>query len=121
MFDIKQDPGGLVDVEFIVQFLVLGRAPRARIAAAGNNLGVVALLRAWRPSWGSFRATWPSRSVTFIATIGVCSTLTDWMASAVPVSSGQVAMPEYRDRARYGPMFLDRRTPRSRTTKRPLR
>ena len=43
VFDIKQDPGGLVDVEFIVQFLVLGHA-HAHEALCGN-LGNIALLR----------------------------------------------------------------------------
>jgi glutamate-ammonia-ligase adenylyltransferase len=42
VFDIKQDPGGLVDVEFIVQFLVLGHA-YAHPALCGN-LGNIALL-----------------------------------------------------------------------------
>ncbi|MDR3220713.1 MAG: bifunctional [glutamate--ammonia ligase]-adenylyl-L-tyrosine phosphorylase/[glutamate--ammonia-ligase] adenylyltransferase [Candidatus Accumulibacter sp.] len=42
VFDIKHDPGGLVDVEFIVQFLVLGHA-HAHAALCGN-LGNIALL-----------------------------------------------------------------------------
>ncbi|MDR1661612.1 MAG: bifunctional [glutamate--ammonia ligase]-adenylyl-L-tyrosine phosphorylase/[glutamate--ammonia-ligase] adenylyltransferase, partial [Azoarcus sp.] len=42
VFDIKQDPGGLIDVEFIVQFLVLGHA-HAHEALCGN-LGNIALL-----------------------------------------------------------------------------
>jgi glutamate-ammonia-ligase adenylyltransferase len=42
VFDLKHDPGGLIDVEFIVQFLVLGHAHRhARLCA---NLGNIALL-----------------------------------------------------------------------------
>ena len=41
-FDIKQDPGGLIDVEFIVQFLVLGHA-HAHERLCGN-LGNIALL-----------------------------------------------------------------------------
>ncbi|MDR0380363.1 MAG: hypothetical protein LBI62_10570, partial [Candidatus Accumulibacter sp.] len=41
-FDIKHDPGGLVDVEFIVQFLILGHA-RTHEALCGN-LGNIALL-----------------------------------------------------------------------------
>ncbi|GHU18662.1 glutamate-ammonia-ligase adenylyltransferase [Betaproteobacteria bacterium] len=41
-FDIKQDPGGLVDVEFIVQFLILGHA-HAHAELCGN-LGNIALL-----------------------------------------------------------------------------
>ena len=42
LFDIKQDPGGLVDVEFIVQYLVLGHAhAHERLCA---NLGNIALL-----------------------------------------------------------------------------
>ena len=41
-FDLKQDPGGLVDVEFIVQYLVLGHAhAHERLCA---NLGNIALL-----------------------------------------------------------------------------
>ncbi|MDR1163601.1 MAG: bifunctional [glutamate--ammonia ligase]-adenylyl-L-tyrosine phosphorylase/[glutamate--ammonia-ligase] adenylyltransferase [Candidatus Accumulibacter sp.] len=41
-FDIKQDPGGLIDVEFIVQYLVLGYA-HAHPELCGN-LGNIALL-----------------------------------------------------------------------------
>ena len=41
-FDIKQDPGGLIDVEFIIQYLVLGHAhEHARLC---GNLGNIALL-----------------------------------------------------------------------------
>ena len=43
LFDIKQDPGGLVDVEFIVQYLILGYA-HAHESLCGN-LGNIALLR----------------------------------------------------------------------------
>ena len=42
-FDIKQDPGGIIDVEFIVQFLVLGHA--ARHPELTGNLGNIALLK----------------------------------------------------------------------------
>ncbi|MBA3998710.1 MAG: bifunctional [glutamate--ammonia ligase]-adenylyl-L-tyrosine phosphorylase/[glutamate--ammonia-ligase] adenylyltransferase [Candidatus Accumulibacter sp.] len=42
-FDIKQDPGGIIDVEFIVQYLVLGHA-HAHPELCGN-LGNIALLR----------------------------------------------------------------------------
>ncbi len=43
LFDIKQDPGGLVDVEFIVQYLILGHAhTHERLC---GNLGNIALLR----------------------------------------------------------------------------
>ncbi len=42
VFDIKQDPGGLIDVEFIVQYLVLGHA-HAHERLCGN-LGNIALL-----------------------------------------------------------------------------
>ncbi len=42
-FDIKQDPGGLIDVEFIVQYLVLGHA-RLHSELSGN-LGNIALLK----------------------------------------------------------------------------
>jgi glutamate-ammonia-ligase adenylyltransferase len=42
LFDIKHDRGGLIDVEFIVQYLVLGHAHRhARLC---GNLGNIALL-----------------------------------------------------------------------------
>ena len=41
-FDIKQDPGGLIDVEFIAQYLVLGHA-HAHERLCGN-LGNIALL-----------------------------------------------------------------------------
>ena len=41
-FDLKQDPGGLIDVEFIVQYLVLGHAhSHERLC---GNLGNIALL-----------------------------------------------------------------------------
>jgi glutamate-ammonia-ligase adenylyltransferase len=43
VFDIKHDPGGLIDVEFIVQYLVLGHA-HAHPELTGN-LGNIALLR----------------------------------------------------------------------------
>lgn len=42
MFDIKQDPGGIIDVEFIVQYLVLGYAHRHPDLT--DNLGNIALL-----------------------------------------------------------------------------
>ena len=42
VFDIKQDPGGLIDVEFIVQYLILGHA-HAHERLCGN-LGNIALL-----------------------------------------------------------------------------
>ncbi|MCF8177909.1 MAG: bifunctional [glutamate--ammonia ligase]-adenylyl-L-tyrosine phosphorylase/[glutamate--ammonia-ligase] adenylyltransferase [Sulfuritalea sp.] len=43
VFDLKHDPGGLVDVEFIVQFLVLGHAHQH--AELTGNLGNIALLK----------------------------------------------------------------------------
>jgi glutamate-ammonia-ligase adenylyltransferase len=43
LFDLKHDPGGLVDVEFAVQYLVLGRA-RAHAELTGN-IGNLALLK----------------------------------------------------------------------------
>ena len=43
VFDLKQDPGGLIDVEFIVQTLVLGHS-REHPELTGN-LGNIALLR----------------------------------------------------------------------------
>jgi glutamate-ammonia-ligase adenylyltransferase len=43
VFDIKHDPGGLVDVEFAVQFLVLGYS-HAHPELTGN-LGNIALLK----------------------------------------------------------------------------
>ncbi|MFZ2853205.1 MAG: bifunctional [glutamate--ammonia ligase]-adenylyl-L-tyrosine phosphorylase/[glutamate--ammonia-ligase] adenylyltransferase [Rhodocyclaceae bacterium] len=42
LFDLKQDPGGIIDVEFIVQYLVLGHAHRHPELCA--NLGNIALL-----------------------------------------------------------------------------
>ena len=41
-FDLKRDPGGLIDVEFIVQYLVLGHACRHERLC--GNLGNIALL-----------------------------------------------------------------------------
>jgi glutamate-ammonia-ligase adenylyltransferase len=43
VFDLKHDPGGLVDVEFIVQYLVLGHAHQH--AELTGNLGNIALLK----------------------------------------------------------------------------
>ncbi|MDR2925062.1 MAG: bifunctional [glutamate--ammonia ligase]-adenylyl-L-tyrosine phosphorylase/[glutamate--ammonia-ligase] adenylyltransferase [Azoarcus sp.] len=42
LFDLKHDPGGLVDVEFLVQYLVLGHAHEH--AELTGNLGNIALL-----------------------------------------------------------------------------
>ena len=42
LFDIKQDPGGIIDVEFIVQYLVLAHAHR--YPDLTDNLGNIALL-----------------------------------------------------------------------------
>ena len=42
LFDLKHDPGGIVDVEFIVQYLVLAHA--AQHKALTNNIGNIALL-----------------------------------------------------------------------------
>jgi glutamate-ammonia-ligase adenylyltransferase len=43
VFDLKHDPGGLVDVEFIVQYLVLGHSHR--YPELTGNLGNIALLK----------------------------------------------------------------------------
>jgi glutamate-ammonia-ligase adenylyltransferase len=43
LFDLKHDRGGLIDVEFIVQFLVLGHAHRH--AELTGNVGNLALLK----------------------------------------------------------------------------
>jgi glutamate-ammonia-ligase adenylyltransferase len=43
VFDLKHDPGGLIDVEFIVQYLVLGYSHRH--AELTGNLGNIALLK----------------------------------------------------------------------------
>lgn len=43
LFDIKHDPGGIIDVEFMVQYLVLGHAQRH--AALTANAGNLALLK----------------------------------------------------------------------------
>lgn len=43
LFDVKHDAGGMIDVEFIVQFLVLAHAHR--YPALCGNLGNIALLR----------------------------------------------------------------------------
>jgi [glutamine synthetase] adenylyltransferase / [glutamine synthetase]-adenylyl-L-tyrosine phosphorylase len=42
-FDLKHDPGGIVDVEFIVQYLILGHAHR--YPQLCGNLGNIALLK----------------------------------------------------------------------------
>ena len=43
LFDLKQDAGGMIDIEFIVQYLVLRHA--ARYSALTGNVGNIALLR----------------------------------------------------------------------------
>jgi glutamate-ammonia-ligase adenylyltransferase len=43
LFDLKHDRGGIVDVEFVVQFLVLGHAHRH--AGLTGNIGNLALLK----------------------------------------------------------------------------
>ncbi|HET9701570.1 MAG TPA: bifunctional [glutamate--ammonia ligase]-adenylyl-L-tyrosine phosphorylase/[glutamate--ammonia-ligase] adenylyltransferase [Burkholderiales bacterium] len=43
MFDVKHDPGGIIDVEFIVQYLVLGHA--AAHPGLTGNVGNIALLK----------------------------------------------------------------------------
>ena len=43
LFDVKHDPGGIVDVEFIVQYLVLGYAHQH--AELTGNIGNLALLK----------------------------------------------------------------------------
>ncbi len=43
LFDVKHDPGGIIDVEFIVQYLVLGHAHQH--AALTGNIGNLALLK----------------------------------------------------------------------------
>jgi glutamate-ammonia-ligase adenylyltransferase len=43
LFDLKHDRGGIIDVEFIVQYLVLGHAHRH--AELTGNIGNLALLK----------------------------------------------------------------------------
>jgi glutamate-ammonia-ligase adenylyltransferase len=44
LFDLKHDRGGIIDVEFIVQFLVLGYAARhPRLSANAGNLALLAI------------------------------------------------------------------------------
>ena len=43
LFDVKHDPGGIVDVEFMVQFLILGHAHRYPVLT--GNIGNLALLK----------------------------------------------------------------------------
>ncbi|MEO1766063.1 bifunctional [glutamate--ammonia ligase]-adenylyl-L-tyrosine phosphorylase/[glutamate--ammonia-ligase] adenylyltransferase [Thiobacter aerophilum] len=43
LFDLKHDPGGLIDVEFMVQFLILAHAHRH--GALADNVGNLALLK----------------------------------------------------------------------------
>jgi glutamate-ammonia-ligase adenylyltransferase len=44
LFDLKHDPGGMVDIEFVVQFLVLAHAHRH--VGLTRNIGNIALLHA---------------------------------------------------------------------------
>jgi glutamate-ammonia-ligase adenylyltransferase len=43
LFDLKHDRGGMIDIEFVVQYLVLGHA--SRHAELTKNAGNIALLR----------------------------------------------------------------------------
>ena len=43
LFDLKHDPGGMIDIEFIVQYLVLAHA--ADVVALTGDIGNIALLR----------------------------------------------------------------------------
>jgi glutamate-ammonia-ligase adenylyltransferase len=43
LFDLKHDAGGMIDIEFIVQFLVLGHA--ARHPQLTGDIGNIALLK----------------------------------------------------------------------------
>jgi glutamate-ammonia-ligase adenylyltransferase len=43
LFDLKHDPGGMVDIEFTVQYLVLAHAHRFSVLT--RNAGNIALLR----------------------------------------------------------------------------
>jgi len=43
LFDLKHDPGGMIDIEFVVQFLVLAHAQRH--PELTGNVGNIALLR----------------------------------------------------------------------------
>jgi glutamate-ammonia-ligase adenylyltransferase len=71
VFDLKHDPGGLVDVEFIVQYLVLGHS-HAHPELTGNK-GNIALLKMAADA-GLIPASWPRRCATPTATTAACST-----------------------------------------------
>ena len=71
-FDLKHDPGGMVDVEFAVQYLVLAHAPRSRELT--RNAGNIALLGICRRARPGPRATGGAPRPTRIANTAACST-----------------------------------------------
>ena len=72
LFDLKHDPGGMVDIEFAVQYLVLAHAHDH--PALTRNAGNIALLRHRRRARARARADWRARRPTPTATTAGCST-----------------------------------------------
>ena len=58
LFDLKHDPGGMVDVEFAVQYLVLAHAHEHADAHAQRS--ATSRSSAWPPTWASFRRRSPA-------------------------------------------------------------
>jgi hypothetical protein len=71
LFDLKQDPGGMIDIEFIVQFLVLQHA--ARYPQLTANAGNIALLRMFG-ELGLISAERPPRWAMLTASYVNCNT-----------------------------------------------
>ena len=71
LFDVKHDEGGMVDVEFIVQYLVLQYS--SKFPQLVNNFGNIKMLEMVSDA-GLIRKIWRSRSPRFIANIAVFST-----------------------------------------------
>jgi glutamate-ammonia-ligase adenylyltransferase len=71
LFDVKHDEGGMVDVEFIVQYLVLQYS--AKFPQLVNNFGNIKMLEMASDA-GLIPKTWRSKCRLFIASIGAFST-----------------------------------------------
>ena len=73
LFDLKHDRGGMIDIEFAVQYLVLAHSQRA-FAELTGNLGNIALLEHGRRARPDRRRRSPSAAATPTASSAACST-----------------------------------------------
>ena len=72
LFDLKHDPGGMVDIEFAVQYLVLAHAHAH--PELTRNAGNIALLQIAADVGLAARRRWRTKPPTPIANTGGCST-----------------------------------------------